>query len=119
MNSSFMQRKERAMETWKVQIMNQKLHWQARPWVFPQHLEAAAKSRSSTYLKGFSTKSIPLTRLESIKLQVCLSLDTEEAQTFKVFYYLSHRNNHSSDSEQEDPCLQDVLNNAAASRTSQ
>lgn len=86
---------------------------------FPSTLEAAAKARRSAYLKGFSPNSIPLTRPEGIKLPVCLSLDTEEAQTFKVFYYLSHRNNPSSDSEQEDPCLQDVLINAAASRTSQ
>lgn len=70
------------METWKVQIMNQ-IHWQARPQAFPQHLEVAAKARRRSFLKYFSPNSIPLTRLERVKLQVGLSLDTESAQTFK------------------------------------
>lgn len=65
------------METWKVQIMNQVLHWEARPQPFPQHLEVAAKARRNSYLKDFSPNFIPLARLERVKLQMGLSLDTE------------------------------------------
>lgn len=78
----FYAEEERAMETWKVQIMNKILHWQAWPQPSPQHQQVAAKARRSSKLKDFSPNSILLIRLERVKLQVGLSLDIEEAQTF-------------------------------------
>lgn len=83
MSSSFMQRKERAVETWKGEIMNQILHWQSRPQAFHQHLEVAAKARRSSYLKVFSPNSISLSRLERVKLKWACPLTLKKPKLFK------------------------------------